>query len=278
MNIRMLAFDIDGTLRGKKGFPGINCRALRECEKMGIKLVFCSGRSFESLREFAKEVGVNPLMASCNGARIDASINGPILAEFPCEEDISRRIYHVLRDSGLYYMALVRGKTYMCNAWLRPALGERYAHHIPGIVESDGYAYERVQDEERMANEGLKGTYKYVVMGDVYDPRFAGLREKLADLNLSVSSASKRNIEFNAPGVDKGMAVRFLAEREGIPMEEIMAFGDNTNDLPMLKAVGWPVAMENGEDVLKAAAKIIAPHHDEGGVGQVIEKYILNRR
>lgn len=277
MNIRMMAFDIDGTLRGKDGFPKINCRALQECERRGIKLVFCSGRNFEALREFAKEVGVNPLMVSCNGARIDASINGPILAEYPFDEASSRRIYRMLRDSGMYYIALKRGKTYQCNAWVRPSLGERYSHHIPGIEMVDGYTYERIEDEALMAEDGVKDTYKYVVLGQVYDPRFAELKAQVEDMHLSISSASRRNMEFNVPGVDKGMAVRFLAEREGISLEDVMAFGDNTNDLPMLNAVGWPVAMENGEDVLKAAAKIIAPHHAEGGVGQVIEKYVLNR-
>lgn len=277
MKIQMMAFDIDGTLRGREGFPEINRLALQECERRGIRLIFCSGRSFEALRGFAKEIGVNPLMASCNGARIDASVDGPILAEYTYDEESSRRVYHMLRDSGMYYMALTRGKTYMCNAWVRPSLGDRYSHHIPGIVVEDGYAYERVEDETRMAMEGIKNTYKYVVMGQPYDPKFAELKAQVEDMRLSVSSASRRNMEFMMPGVDKGMAVRFLAQREGIPLENIMAFGDNTNDLPMLNVAGWPVAMENGEDIVKDAARIIAPHHDEGGVGQVIEKYVLKR-
>ena len=82
MDIRMMGFDMDGTLYGSNGeFPEINCRALQECERRGIKLVFCSGRPFETLREFAKKVGVNPILASYNGARIDETINGPTLKE-----------------------------------------------------------------------------------------------------------------------------------------------------------------------------------------------------
>ena len=54
-----------------------------------------------------------------------------------------------------------------------------------------------------------------------------------------------------------------------------MAFGDMTNDISMLQAAGWPVAMENGEDSVKACARIIAPDHNLGGVGLTLEKYVL---
>jgi len=57
-DIRMMAFDMDGTLKGSgSAFPEINCRALQECERRGIKLLFASGRTFEVLRGFAAKVG-----------------------------------------------------------------------------------------------------------------------------------------------------------------------------------------------------------------------------
>lgn len=82
-------------------------------------------------------------------------------------------------------------------------------------------------------------------------------------------------MEFMPPGVDKGFAVRRICREMGISADQVMAFGDQTNDIPMLQAAGWPVAMENGEDSVKAVARLIAPDHDLGGVGLTLQRYIL---
>ncbi len=89
--------------------------------------------------------------------------------------------------------------------------------------------------------------------------------------DLNVCSALGNNVELNAPAANKGDAIRALCARLGIAVEESIAFGDGLNDLTMIETAGLGVAMENGEPVVKAAAKRIAPHHGEDGVGQVLE-------
>ena len=118
-------------------------------------------------------------------------------------------------------------------------LGERYAHHIPGVTGDPGYPYETVCDRERLWGEGLERVYKFVAMGAPYDPGFDRLCAELRDMNLSVSSASRRNVEFMPPGVDKGSAVRALCAAANVSPQQVMAFGDQTNDIPMLLASGW---------------------------------------
>ena len=77
------------------------------------------------------------------------------------------------------------------------------------------------------------------------------------------------------PGVDKGTALAFLAERLGIAREQVMAFGDSTNDLDMLGAAGWPVAMGNALDVVKALAWRVAPSCDQDGVARTLQECVL---
>ena len=277
MRIRMLALDIDGTLMdSRKKFPEINRLALQECERRGIQIALVSGRSFELMRVFARELGIHPLMAACNGARIEAGENGPTIFESCFARADAERVCRTIEESGMYFNSYRRGKCYMGNPHVRPSLGPRYAHHIPGISGDASFEYETVCDRERMWAEGMDGVYKFVVLGMPYDPGFAKIADRLADMGLSVSNASRRNMEFMPRGVDKGSAVRVLCEKTGIAPSEVMAFGDQTNDIPMLAASGWPVAMENGEAAVKAAAKIIAPDHDVGGVGLVLQKYVLN--
>ena len=275
LNVRLLALDIDGTLMdAQKRFPEINRRALQACEARGIRIALVSGRSFELMRRFARELGVKPILAACNGARIEAGEDGPAIAEFHFDRDDARRVCRTLEDSGMYFNVYRRGKCYMGNPEVRPSLGERYAHHIPGLSGEPGHPYETVCDRARLWDEGLDGVYKFVALGAPYDPGFDRLREKLADMNLSVSSASRRNIEFMPTGVDKGSAVGVICRAAGVDAAQVMAFGDQTNDIPMLAASGWGVAMENGEDAVKRAARIIAPDHNRGGVGLVLENYV----
>jgi len=275
-DIRLLTLDIDGTLmNSEKQFPEINCRALQACEEKGIRIALVSGRSFELMRQFARQLGVHPLFAACNGSRIEAGEFGPTLAEFTYTRDQAEHICGILEKSGMYFNSYRRGKCYMGNPHVREGLGSRYAHHIPGICGEEGFLYETVCDRDRLWGEGMNDVYKFLVMGAPYDPGFDRIAEELKDMNLSISKSSKRNIEFMPTGIDKGMAVRLLCEKLGIGREHVMAFGDQTNDIPMLQAAGWPVAMENGEPPVKACARIIAPDHNLGGVGLALQEYVL---
>lgn len=274
--VEMLALDIDGTLMdSEKRFPEINCRALQECERRGVKIALVSGRSFEPMRRFARDLGINPLMAACNGARLEGGINGPTLAEHCFERADAERVCETLEASGMYFNVYRRGKNYMGNPHIRPSLGGRYAHHVPGEFGDRDYSYEIVCDRDRLWSEGLNGVYKFVVMGAPYDERFQDIRKKLDDMRLSVSSASRRNMEFMPTGVDKGSALRTLCAKCGLSIQNVMAFGDQTNDLPMLTISGHPVAMANAEDCVRACAKYIAPDHNLGGVGLLLYEKLL---
>ena len=71
--------------------------------------------------------------------------------------------------------------------------------------------------------------------------------------------------------------VRFHVQGKNIEIDpaDVMAFGDYTNDLPMLRAAGHPVAMENGVQALKDIAEIVAPVNRDGGLGEVLFRYVL---
>lgn len=275
-DIRLISLDMDDTLLNRqKEIPEINCLALRECERRGIRIVLNSGRSFELMRQFARQLGVDAFFVSVNGARIDAGRNGPTLAEFCFERAVAERVCREMEKSGMYFNVYRRGKCYMGNPEVLPSLGERFFHHVPGFSGEADYPYETIDSRERLWGEGMDGVYKFVLVGEAYDPRFDVMERKLADMHLSAASAWPRNREFMPTGVDKGSAVRFLCEHLKIAPEQVMAFGDQTNDIPMLRASGWPVAMENAEDAVKQAARIIAPDCDLGGVGRVLEEYVL---
>ena len=126
-------------------------------------------------------------------------------------------------------------------------------------------------DRSLFESRGLTFPYKLEAYGD--DPAvLAKLRAELVEAGFSVSSAYADNLEVMSAGCGKGAAVQWLASRLGIAREACMAFGDNLNDLSMLDAVGWPVAVENAVPELRAIARIIAPECAQDGVAQTIER------
>ena len=83
-------------------------------------------------------------------------------------------------------------------------------------------------------------------------------------------------VEFMTPGLNKGVAVRRFAERNGIPLSEIMAFGDMDNDIPMIEVAGWGVCMANGCDECKAVADAVTERGVlEDGMGLYLDEYVL---
>ena len=268
-----MAFDMDGTLLGDdKRISPRTLAALRKARERGVVLMLCSGRSFEALTEFAADAGLDIAIASANGARIDLSVKSGILRESPIEQNLSHKIYHYLKQTGIYFMAYARGRSYMVNRLTELRAPNRA--HIPGTRQFPGGCYETVLDPERADRECWKGTYKYICFGTDYDPRFDAIRADFQGDGLSISSSWRDNLEIMNPGVDKGFAVRAVAEHYGIPLESCMVFGDNTNDEPMLRVAGWPVVMENAEPRVKPLARILAPKNTEDGVARVIEQYV----
>ncbi|MCH5166057.1 MAG: excinuclease ABC subunit UvrC [Clostridiales bacterium] len=80
-------------------------------------------------------------------------------------------------------------------------------------------------------------------------------------------------IECISEGADKGSALKYVAEHYGIPMSEVMAFGDSFNDIPMIKAAGLGVAMGNAQEPVKRLADYVAETNNADGVAKTIEKF-----
>jgi hydroxymethylpyrimidine pyrophosphatase-like HAD family hydrolase len=98
--------------------------------------------------------------------------------------------------------------------------------------------------------------------------RFAGLAE--------VTLSHPRFLEFLAPGVSKGLGVRWLARRLRVPLDQCMAIGDQYNDLEMISEVGHGVAMPSAPAAVQEAARYVAPPVGDEGAAQMIERIALD--
>ena len=269
MSIRLIATDLDGTLLGAdKEISPRNARALQACMARGVRVMLASGRSLNAVARIAERAGLTgALILSSNGARLDETARGPLLLENGIAPSVAREAAVRLISAGVYVECYSDDVIYMANR-----VPVKHHNHQPGRAADGATLF--VEDAARFLDEGTAHARKLIVFSD--DPeQLEKSRMLLHGLPLDCSSSDIDNLEILAAGAGKGRALQWYAERMNIARDEIMAFGDQTNDLSLLEEAGWPVAMDNAVDAVKARARLIAPHHDRSGVAAIVEKYVL---
>lgn len=271
--IQLIAMDMDGTLLGGDHVtvPARNVSALRRAAQLGVKLAIASGRTWSLMEDAAEQLGGIDYAIVSNGAAIRA---------FPSGETLCRRAI-----PNAQAVALIR-------------LLHRF--DIPFEVYWDGQNYVRRADKERVHHSNPESYRAFFEARTIYPEdlikALAGGEVEKFNLffvppaqrqeverqarktgQLEVANAFGENMELTAGGVSKGSALELLCRRLGLTPEEVMAFGDAGNDLEMLTMAKWSFAMENATAQAKAAARYQTCSHEQGGVGQAVEQYLLEQ-
>lgn len=272
-DIRLIASDVDGTLLPRGGVISTALReAVGQCRGRGIPFILASGRWVGALSDIIAQTGTagQPCIIA-NGAAI-LGPDGEPLREWLLDEADARRVYDILRGFDVQINAYLRGALFCLNT---RAL-KRPSSMIKGYLGGGGHRMV-LDDRAAFESEVFGRAFKLEALSE--DPALvAGVKAALSGSGLSVTNSSVRNVEIMAPGVNKGAALRWLAGEMGVPLQNCMAFGDNMNDMDLLAAVGWPVAMGNADPALKAIARIIALADDEDGVARVLGTHVLGNR
>ena len=272
MDIRLIVSDIDHTiLPANQIISPATFNAVRDCRARGVEFVIASGRWYPAARKVAvDQLGIEDgYMIICNGGAVVRS-DGTPLAEWRLSGAQAQQIYDLLKAEKVMMNAYapdaiyrVRGEYLTC--FRLPETSYYARNQTYSVVDGDWQGF-----EERIR----RGPYKIEAYTD--DTQLlVELRRKVEALGFQANSAFPFNLEIMAPGAGKGMATRWLTEHMGLTREQVMGFGDYTNDLPMLENVGWPVAVDNAIDEVKRACRIIAPSCEDDGVARTINKYVL---
>jgi Cof subfamily protein (haloacid dehalogenase superfamily) len=269
--IRLIALDIDGTLVGEDLIVGDRTlAAVRESTRRGIHVALVTGRMVTSAMPFAEILGLTGPIVSQQGALVRAMPE-------PGSRRLGRLLYHRRLDAAttgeIVRWCLERGLTPHFNylEWMIVGAAETRIDEYRMFV---GDALRVVPDIRARAARPVtkvvaigKGTHSLDVL-DAGRAHFAGKAE--------VTLSHPRFLEFLAPGVSKGRAIRWLARRLGVPLSQCLAIGDQYNDLEMIGEVGHGVAMPSAPEAVQAAARFVAPTVEHEGAAQMIEAIALN--
>ena len=283
MSIRLIAIDIDGTLTPSTG-PKIsprNCAALQAAEAAGIEIVISTGRRQAYAMPFIAQVGLseNSVMISSNGAVV-RSFDGELLDRRFLPVETARELCVALRGYGTMVFTFDRDGT---GSLVIESLQQLHAR-IDRWVEANRPYLTEIQPIERAFDGGeepiqgmLCGTLaemaaaeKQLLLSDVAG-QIAMHRTEYAARNLSI-------LDLLPPGCSKGAALASLASIRGLEREQIMAIGDNLNDLEMLEYAGRAVVMANASQEILALAQHrgweLTASNDEDGVALAVEEVL----
>lgn len=275
MVYKMLVSDLDETLLNDDGtVHEANLAAIKQAVAAGFKFVPNTGRSFKSVQELLKTLGLydqaGQYVISYNGAAIVENKDNQVLLTRGMDLALAEKIF----KAGLVN-EMVDVHVYTVDTLF-----------IYNISPTDKqYMAERGVPYELMATDDLSFlANEQPVMKVIFEHPDEAVREQIRDAVIAAVGAdqveatfsSSRYVEFNKKGVDKGSASLLLGEKLGIARDEIIAAGDNNNDLKMLTAVGLGVSVANGIPAIKEAADVVTSKtNNEGAIAEILEKYVL---
>lgn len=270
---KIVAIDLDGTLlNSQKRISDVNKAAIKKAINSGVHVVVCSGRIYAGARIFGREIGTKLPLITCNGARIKDMETNEVIYSKPLDVHLCKRIVDICHNLNIYYHVYV-GDTMVTEKLEYSSLF--YWERNKELPEENKVDIEIVTDMKAYLDMHANDISKAVIISRNPDELTAA-REKLESLNgTCIVSSNFDNFEIMAEGVSKGNALKFMAQRYGVKQEEVMAIGDNENDLAMLEYAGLAVAMKNGEDYVKKIADVVTLSNDEDGVAHAINKYVL---
>ena len=268
--IGLIALDIDGTLVGDDLQIGPDTRAaIRAARAKGLPVSLITGRMVSSALRFARELDLTTPVIGYQGALIrempEASSTRPgrLLVHTPLRADVAREVVVWARQQGLdphvsrLERLIIRSDDPRADEYT--AFMGSPPHFEDDLVES----IRRPVTKVMCAGEPPLPTE--------VAPRARARFDGLADVTVS----HPHFIEFVAPGVSKGRAVRWLARRMGVPLGAVLAIGDQWNDIEMLAEVGHGTAMPTAPAEVRAVARYVAPPLGEEGVARMIETLVL---
>ena len=257
--LKLVATDLDGTLLHTDGTVTARTReALTAVEDKGITVVFVTGRPIRWMDDLWEHVGGHGLAICSNGGIV---------------YDVHAR-------------AVSRARTISVEVGLEVADILRAA--IPGttfaIEKTDGFAREaefmpRVPPPPDLAIGPMgeildRSAVKLLARHEQMDPEefWAQVESEVGHLVTTTWSSMGALVEISAEGVTKASTLKLLCDERDIGADDVVAFGDMPNDLPMLEWAGSSYAMANAHPTVRELADHVAPSNEDDGVAAVLEE------
>lgn len=264
-NYKMIVLDIDDTLvNSKRELTEKTKDALIKAQENGVKVTLCSGRPTLGMKKLANQLQLDKFggyIISFNGANVTDAKDDSLMYENCLSVEQIHKLYDLSVENG------VGIHTYSSTH----IIAEKLYKYTQRECEITEIPFKQVEN------------FKETINNPVVKAIMADEPELLSEIEQKVLKHTKGMydtfskpyfFEFMNEGVDKGLSMKFLCEKIGIPLEKVIAFGDSHNDLPMLKYAGKSIAMGNAVDEAKEIADFVTKSNDEEGISYALDLFL----
>ncbi len=287
--IKLLALDLDGTLLDSTGsIPEENRIAIREAEAAGVLVTIATGRRFRDARPLGLELELNAPLVTHNGALLKFADSLETVLAKVLDADTTKEIVRVGKKYGGDALVstdprgsgtLIFDRVSDDNIPLKKYL--RWAENLHG-GSAGREGVEHVLDLEAALDDHEVVHISFSGGCDAMSAMLSFLNSELGN-SVTILPTIYPQLDFTLidilpPDTTKGTGLQTLAEIDGIGPENVMAIGDNFNDLGMLEFAGTPVVMGNADPKLLERAEFYKTDtNNNGGVAAAIRRFILEK-
>jgi Cof subfamily protein (haloacid dehalogenase superfamily) len=275
--IRLIALDLDGTVLDSHGqIPDANRSAIARAIDAGVEVAIATGRRYEFARSVFESLPAPLTLILSNGAIVKSHEGQTLMRRL-----LPRAAAHGVLTGALEHRASA------ALIFDRPREGQVVFESIDFTDRRHRRFYEAnrpfVSEHSPLENALTEDPVQVMFTGGCASMRrlFDGLLEaalREAAYSVTLTEYARRDfslVDVLQAGCSKGTALSAWAERQGLSPGDVMAIGDNLNDLEMLEYAGTPVVMGNAIDALKTRGWAVTASNDEAGVAMAIETFVL---
>jgi Cof subfamily protein (haloacid dehalogenase superfamily) len=272
----LVVLDLDGTVQDLYHHAPISAgvkAAIAAVQAAGIPVTIATGRTLDYIRQHMTELGITTPVVTTQGAVVGDPVTGHILAETTIPLPLARQAAAWIDAQPFvtaFYFNDDDGHIHIYQN--REGEDIAFLDHVFGFPREIYAPFAPI-----LAGDNARAPLKFIVVEDFARFGVDVLGELTARFSphMTITRTHPQLVEGTAQGVDKGMGVLHLCDVLGVDQRRVLAIGDSDNDIPMLEAVGFGVAMGNSTPGVIAAANYNAPSVADDGVAVTLQDLIL---
>jgi Cof subfamily protein (haloacid dehalogenase superfamily) len=283
VRIRAIAIDLDGTTLLPNTTLGERTKiCIQKLIAKGMQIIISTGRAIEASERFRSAMGAEGPMVFFNGAEIADVPSGRVLYTNLIDIDVVDHGTDIARDLGIHYQIYL-------PAGISPETGradpnQKWEALLIEKYSEDAAMYQRhtgivpvIKDLKSIAKmPDITGCIKGMFIADpsLHDEIRKRMQERFGD-KINVMRSFPTFLEVINTGVTKGEGLKIAMQHRGLKPEEVIAFGDEENDVPMFSVAAYSGAPENARDKIKEKAGFVYGSNAEEGLAAFLEKTFL---
>lgn len=288
--LKLIASDMDGTLLNEKiTISKTNIQAIQKAQQQGIHFLVATGRGYEQASPLLEKAGISCSIIALNGAQLFDEV-GNLLFSYGIRKSQVRDILTEIKKSDAHGEIITTDGIFSDNREKRiEALAYMEMELISGLTYEEALQYSTnqleilpisfVNDFESILQRDDTAVLKVSAFHEDGTAVLNSMKKTLETKHndLAITSSHFSNLEINHESAQKGNALEEYADKLGIQADEVMAIGDNLNDVSMLEWAEFSFAVENARAEAKEAATYYTSSNVENGVAEAIALVLQNQ-